>query len=232
MNTLNLSIRVFKATDDLIACENYINQHIRVLASYGITKLSSANTQWKNDPNCYIILFESENKTKIYGGGRIQIKSEHFNLPIEEAVSVVDKNIHSYVKRIGNYKVAEFCGLWNSREVAGYGIGSIILGRIGVAIASQLNLKHLMALCSPATLLNCTRIGFEVIYELGNNGTFYYPKEGLIATALIIKNIDLLEKANPNERNLIYSLREKPIQNSVEAGPKGTMIIDYNIRIS
>ncbi|RYE15335.1 MAG: hypothetical protein EOP34_03640 [Rickettsiales bacterium] len=232
MSSLKLSIRVFKATDDLLSCDNYVDQHLRVLSSYGITKLSSINTQWKYDPNCYIILFESENKTKIYGGGRIQIKSENINLPIEEAISIVDKNIYSYVKEIGNYKIAEFCGLWNSREVAGYGIGSIILGRIGVAISTQLQLQYLIALCSPATLLNCTRIGFEVITELGNNGTFYYPKEDLIATALVIKDINILDKADPNERKLIFDLREKPIQISLESGPKGSMLIDYNIKIN
>ncbi|MEI8280224.1 MAG: hypothetical protein WCG87_10715 [Bacteroidota bacterium] len=204
---------------------------MKVLQAYGVTKVTSANIAWKDDPDTYVIIVESEDGSKIYGGGRIQIRSEQVKLPLEDAIAVLDKKIYKYVDEIGNYHVAEFCGLWNSKEVAGYGIGSIFLGRIGVAIVTQLNLKYLMALCSPATLRNCLKVGFEVIRELGNNGTLYYPKEDLVATALIIKDIVNLPTALPAEREAIFSLRDNPLQFSSEKGPKGELEIIYDIRI-
>ncbi len=225
-------IRAFRAVDDPASCDHYIDGHRRVLEAYGVTKVTSANVEWKDDPDTYVIIVESTDRTKVYGGGRIQVRSAQVKMPLEDAIALLDKRIYEYVDEIGNYNVAEFCGLWNSKEVAGHGIGSIFLGRTGVAIITQLQIKYLMALCSPATLRNCLKVGFEIIRELGNNGTFYYPKEDLLATSLIIKDIVNLPTANPAERDAILKLREKPVQETVEMGPKGELKLFYDIRIN
>jgi len=229
---MKINIRAFRAIDDFDSCESYIDGHRRVLDAYGVSKVTSASDNWRLDPCTYVVIVESDDKTKVYGGGRIQVRSAEVKMPMEGAIAILDSSIYSYVDKIGNNNVAEFCGLWNSKEVAGYGIGSIFLGRIGVAIITQLNLQYLMALCSPATLRNCLKVGFEVIRELGNNGTFYYPKQDLLATALIIKDIHNLPTANPIERDAIFKLREDPVQRALESGPKGEMEINYDIRIN
>jgi hypothetical protein len=223
--------RVFKPLDDKESCERYIEGHRKVLEVYGVTKVTSANTDWKYDPDTFVIIAESEDRSKVYGGGRIQIRTDKVRMPLEDAIAILDDRIYEYVDKIGNYQVAEFCGLWNSKEVAGYGIGSIFLGRVGVSIITQLNLKYLMALCSPATLRNCMKVGFEVITELGNKGTFYYPKEDLVATALIIRDIENLPHADPQEREAIFNLRQLPLQHSHESGPKGELEIIFDIEI-
>lgn len=225
-------IRAYRAVDDPVSCDRYIDGHRRVLEAYGVTKVTSANVDWKYDPDTYVIIVESIDRTKVLGGGRIQIRSSTVKMPLEDAIAILDKRIYAYVDQIGDYNVAEFCGLWNSKEVAGHGIGSIFLGRTGVAIITQLDIKHLMALCSPATLRNCLKVGFEIIRELGNNGTFYYPKEDLLATSLIIKDIINLPTANPDERDAILKLRENPVQESTEIGPKGELKLFYDIRIN
>lgn len=225
-------IRAYRAVDDPVSCERYIDGHRRVLEAYGVTKVTSANVEWKDDPYTYVIIVESLDRTKVLGGGRIQIRSQEVRMPMEDAIAILDTRIYGYVDNIGNYNVAEFCGLWNSKEVAGHGIGSIFLGRTGVAIITQLQIAHLMALCSPATLRNCLKVGFEIIRELGNNGTFYYPKEDLLATSLLIKDIVNLPTANPAERDAIFQLRENPLQETVEMGPKGELRLYYDIRIN
>ena len=224
-------IRAFKSPDDVETSLRYVEGHRKVLESYGVKKVTSASVEWLHDPQTYVVLVESEDGEKIYGGGRIQIRSNEMKMPMEDAIAKIDKGIYQYVDNIGNESIAEFCGLFNSKEVAGYGIGSIFLGRIGVAIATQVNVKYLMALCSPATLRNCARVGFEIIRDLGNNGTFYYPKEGLVATALIIKDIVNLPGANSEERERIFDLRETPNQEAVEKGPKGEMDIIYHTKL-
>jgi hypothetical protein len=203
------------------------------LDAYGVSKVTSASTDWKYDPSTYIIVIsDSNDRSRIYGGARIQIRTESLKMPMEGAIAILDKGIYSYVDQYGDYNVAEFCGLWNSIEVSGYGIGSMLLGRIGVAISNQLNIQCLMALCSPATLRNCIKLGFEKISELGNNGTFYYPKEDLIATALIIKDIHNLPTGESATREAIMNLRQDPVQFAVESGPKGQMEISYDITIN
>lgn len=225
-------IRAYSAPEDVENSLRYIDGHKKVLESYGVKQVTSANHTWLHDPNTYIIIVESEDGDKIYGGGRIQIRTPALKMPMEDAIAKIDPTIYSYVDKLGDPVIAEFCGLFNSKEVAGYGIGSIFLGRIGVAISTQVGVDYLMALCSPATLRNCARVGFEIVRDLGKNGTFYYPKEGLVATALIIKDIHGLPSAMPEERDRIYDLRKNPIQHTFEVGPKGEMDIFWETKIN
>ena len=115
--------------------------------------------------------------------------------------------------------------------MAGYGIGSIYLGRVGVAICSQLKIKKLLALCSPSTLKNCKKVGFEIIYSLGENGKFYYPKEGLIATALEINDLINLPTAFDEDRDYIFALRKNMDLVSNESGPRGSLQINFDLKI-
>jgi hypothetical protein len=224
--------RVFRAVDDSDGCDRYIDGHRRVLEAYGVTKVTSARADWRDDPFTYVIIAESDDQERVFGGCRVQVRSAELKMPMEGAVAVLDKRIYEYVDAIGDYNVAEFCGLWNSKEVAGYGIGSMFLGRVAIAITPLLNLKHLMGLCSPATLRNSQKVGFEILRELGNNGTFYYPKEDLIATALIIKDVINLPLAIEKEREAILNLRHNPVQHSVERGPKGELQTYFDIRVN
>jgi hypothetical protein len=225
-----IRIRAFKVTEDHAACLRYIKGHHLVLESYGVTKVTSLNADWIDDPNTYAIIVESEDGKKVYGGGRIQIKSDTLKMPMEDAIAILDERIYNYTENIGRYQVAEFCGLWNSKEIAGYGIGSIYMGRVGVAVASQLGVK-LMALCSPGTLKNCLKVGFDVIRELGNNGTFYYPKEDLTATALIIHDLNELPFAQPEEKLAIEKIKANLSGTATEKGPKGMMDFIYDLHI-
>ncbi len=229
---LKFVIEAFRAVDNRSACEKYVEGHVRVLKIFGITMITSANVEWFDDPYTYVILVRSENEDKIYGGARIQVAGGEHQLPIEKAVTNFDPGIHKLVNKLAPAGTGELCGLWNSREVAGYGIGSIYLGRVGVALASQLQINSLFALCAPATVKNCMRVGFELETSLGNNGTFYYPKEGLIATAVLLKDTSALTHADPMERECIMDIRKSWKQLKIEEGPKERMFeIDYQLAI-
>lgn len=217
--------------DDVDATEKYIYGHLKVLESYGITKVTSADRSWALNPHVYLILFESMEDFRILGGGRIQLRTENFPLPFELAIRDIDPKIIDYMAGFSDLEVAEYCGLWNSREVAGYGIGSIYLVRVGIAILPQLHLKKLFGLSSPVTLSISKSVGYEVISLLGDNGSFYYPKEGLIATALEINDIEVLTNAQESERDYIFDLRKKINFKTVESGPKGEMELQFELQI-
>ena len=68
-------IRAYKAPDDVETSMRYIEGHRNVLEAYGVKQVTSANHDWLYDPNTYVIIVESENGEKIYGGGRIQLRS-------------------------------------------------------------------------------------------------------------------------------------------------------------
>ena len=194
--------------------------------------ITSAKVKWFDDPDTYVILVESENGDKLFGGARIQVAKGGFALPIEDALTNFDKNIHGFVNDLIPKGTGELCGLWNSREVAGLGVGSIYLGRVGVAVAMQLNINTLYALCAPATVKNCMRVGFLVDERLGDKGTFYYPKEGLVATAVLLNDVPELSTADTAEREKILELRRTPVQLRTELSPREQEIeIDYDLVI-
>ncbi len=232
MSDIKIVIKAFNAPSDKDACRRFVDGHIKVLKIYGITMITSANVEWFDDPDTYVILVESEDGEKVYGGARVQIAGGLYQLPLEKAVAEMDKGVHDIVKEYATTGTAEFCGLWNSREVAGLGIGSMYLGRAAVAITRQLKLTTLFGLCAPATVKNSARVGFEIATFLGNNGTFYYPKEDLIATAVIIKDTENLPTAEPDERAIIQDLRVNLFQHKHELGPKGrTLDVVYDLAI-
>lgn len=228
---MKVNIRVVRAISDPEATEKYIEGHYKVLETYGVTKVTSADRSWVMNPHVYLLLVELGDSCRIVGGGRIQLRSRDYPLPLESAIFEKDTGIVEFMSQFKDFEVAEYCGLWNSKEIAGYGIGSIYLVRIGVALSSFLNLKSLMAFCSPSTVKTAQSVGFKIITTLGEDGKFLYPKEGLIATILEITNVHAIPLANDEEKALIFNLRNNPIQIKIENSRKGELEIHFDLDI-
>jgi hypothetical protein len=119
------------------------------------------------------------------------------------------------------------------------GIGSVFLIRSAVAITTMIGLHSLFALCSPYTTRMAGNYGFKPQREIGNNGTFYYPKMNLLATVVCLPDTEKLPEANEFEKERIYSLRNAPMQSSVEVskradlatGKKDELFITYDLRL-
>ncbi|WP_194777468.1 hypothetical protein [Pararhodonellum marinum] len=228
---MKVKIRVAHAITDTVTTDRYIDGHFKVLESYGVTKVTSADRSWVNNPHVYLIIVESIDGSKIYGGARMQLRTAEFPLPLEGAIYEKDKSIVQFMQKYKDLEAGEFCGLWNSREISGYGIGSIYLIRIGAAISSFLKLKGLMAFCSPYTVKNGQAVGLDIIKSLGDNGSFLYPKEGLVATIMEATDPEVLSQANELEKEYIYSLREQPKQIRQEVSEKGPLEIHFDLNI-
>lgn len=228
-----IKIRVYKATNNLEACKRFSKGHADVLKSYGINKVTSAETDWFYDEKVYMIMVESLLGNKTYGGARLHIKNKNFKLPLENAIGSLDPNINRLIEDNLEYKTGELCGLWNTKLMSGSGL-SILLIRAGVAkaglfVAKKLDLKSLYTLSAPWTIDMVKGIGFEVETSLGKNGTFEYPTPDLLASVLVLKDIETLEKATKIERDGIINLRENPIQTKMENGPKGIIEVEYDL---
>ncbi len=226
-----VEVKVFRADLEPEECTKYVEGHRKVLEAYGVTQVTSANLSWMKEPFTYIILVESKRTGEVLGGGRIQIAGGKTSLPIETAIDQMDPNIFKMVKAEAKNGTGEYCGLWNSKKIAGFGIGSIVLVRVGVAVMSQLNLQSMFAFCSPATVPISKRVGYKEILSLGEDGTFYYPKDDLLATALLLENPEKLEFARPKEREIILDLQKNPNQRVMHYGRKGNMEIEFNLKI-
>lgn len=227
-----IQIRTFRAPDDPEACQKFIIGHKKLLEIFGITQITSNRQDWVDDPSTIVILVEHMETKVVYGGARVQIVSKQFPLPIQTAIGKYDEKIFDLINEdVARGGTCEICGLWNSREVAGMGIGSYILSRVGVAIAKQLPVVSLFVLCAPITVKMGLRLGCTVERTLGNEGLFYYPKDDLVATVMRMKNIDDLSLATEVEREKILALRAQPQQTILEKGPKGEYLVKYDLLI-
>ena len=214
-----IQIRAFRAISDPETCLKFIAGHRKVLSIYGIENITTNTDDWMFNPSIFVIVVETLDGEKLYGGARIQVADGIHPLPIEEATGKMDPAIYEIVRQKARNGAGELSGLWNSREVAGFGIGSLFPSRVAVALASQIGINTMFSLCSPTTVRFKDWIGGALLTEVGNKGTFYYPKIDLIATALYSDDLINLSAAHPREKEKIFYLRANPEHIAREKSP-------------
>jgi hypothetical protein len=204
----DIRIRAFRAPEDIETCKKFIAGHRRVLEIYGISNITTNTEQWVNSRSIFVVVVETMDGEKLYGGARVQVADGITPLPIEVATGKMDPTIYEIVRDCAQYGTGELSGLWNSKEVAGLGIGSIFPSIVSVVIAEQIGLTSMFSLCSPTTVRFNQWIGSRVLEKVGNDGTFYYPKLDLIATAVFLEDVTTLKDAHPREREKMLFLRK------------------------
>ncbi|MDB5005227.1 MAG: hypothetical protein JWQ34_3452 [Mucilaginibacter sp.] len=224
-------LRAFRAIDEPETCALFIEGHTKVLTSIGVTKVSYSKNKWVNNPAVFVMVVESLDRKRVFGGARVHVSGGTEFLPIEMATGAIDPEIYNLVWKFAKYGTGELCGLWNSREIAGYGVGSIFLIRAAVVIAHQIGLQSLFALCAPYTVKPVQTVGMELEDSIGNNGTFYYPKLDLIATAMLLKDVPELTKAHPEEKAAIIKVRENLNTVRTEELRGKKIVIHYEAKI-
>ena len=226
--TTDIRIRAFRATEDPETCLKFIEGHRRVLTIYGIENITTNTDVWMYNPAIFVIVVESLDRKKLFGGARVQAADGVTPLPIEEATGDMDSKIYEVVKHYARHGTAELSGLWNSKEVAGLGIGSLFPTRCSGVISEQIGITSMFSLCSPTTVRFNEWLGSELLVEVGNNGTFYYPKIDLLASACILKDTITLEKAHIRERKRIFFLRQNPHCIKVEKSPFKNLYVNVH----
>jgi hypothetical protein len=214
-----IQIRAFRAVDDPATCEKFIAGHRKVLSIYGIENITTNTDDWMLNPSIFVIVVETMDGEKLYGGARIQVADGIHPLPIEDATGKMDPRIYEVVRKYAENGAGELSGLWNSREVAGFGIGSLFPSRVAIALANQIGINAMFSLCSPTTVRFKDWIGGHLMVNIGNKGTFYYPKIDLIATALYSDDLINLSAAHPREKEKIFYLRAHPEHVAREKSP-------------
>lgn len=224
-------LRAFRAIDDPVTCALFVEGHTHVLTSIGVTKVTSSKNGWTENPAAFVIVVESLDGKKVYGGARVHVAGGSEPLPIESATGAMDTGIFDLVWKHAQHGTGELCGLWNSREIAGYGIGSIFLIRAAAAISFQIGIQSLFALCAPYTIPPGVAVGMEIETSIGKEGTFYYPKLDLVATTMILKDVPELSKAYEEDKTAIMKIRENLNITRLEILRRKEITIHYEIEI-
>ena len=63
-------------------------------------------------------------------------------------------------------------------------------------------------MCSLHLIKPVICVGMELENSIGKNGTFYYPKLDLIATVMLLKDVPELSKADAEDKEAIFKIRE------------------------
>jgi len=229
--TPEVRLRAFRAVDEPHTCEMFIKGHTDVLTSIGVTKVTSSKNGWATNPAVFVIIVESLDGQKVYGGARVHVSGGTELLPIEQATGKMDAGIYELVWKHAQEGTGEICGLWNSNELAGYGIGTPLLIRTLIAISTQIGLKSLFALCAPYTVKPVVNCGMVLVDSIGNSGTFYYPKLDLVATAMVLNDVLELSKAREDDRLKIFEMRTHPGNLKINELKNREIIIDFQLNI-
>jgi len=224
-------LRAYRAIDEPETCELFIKGHTEVLTSIGVTKVTSSKNGWAKNPAVFVIIVESIDGKKVYGGARVHVAGGSEPLPIEQATGTMDPGIFELVWNFSKRGTGEICGLWNSQELAGYGIGTPLLIRTLIAISSQIGLQSLFALCAPYTVKPVVNCGMVLVDNIGNHGTFYYPKLDLVATAMILKDVSDLSRAVEEDKLAILQMRANPDNLKIHELKKKEITIDFELVI-
>ncbi len=203
----DIRIRAFRATEDVETCEKYVEGHKKILENHGIFNISSSNYFWTKLDSVFVIVVESLDGSKLFGGARLHLSDGKNKFPIEDAVADLDNKILDFVKYYSRVGAAELAGVWNSVEVAGYGIGSFLPALVAVVLLDQLQIPVLFSLCSPTTVRFKDWIGATELISVGNRGTFYYPKIDLLATVLYCDDSINMPFTFPRQKQKILFLR-------------------------
>lgn len=183
--------------------------HRHVLEIFGITQITSAKSDWMDNPDVYVMLVTDADTGKALGGGRVHIANRKTPLPVETAIGYMDKKIYQMIDDYTDAGTGEVAGVWNSFEVGGLGIGSLHLSTACVAYGTFLGLTTLFGLAAPATYRNVYNGGFRPVEALGNKGRFYYPKDDMIATVMFNHDIENLPLTQEPQKTIAFNMRKQ-----------------------
>jgi hypothetical protein len=203
-----ITIRAFKATEEMETCLQFLEGHRKVLEEFNLANISTNTPKWINHEGSYVVIAEYNNE--IIGGARMQLVDDKMLLPVQEAVAHFDPKINDLVKdKNNNGGACELCGLWNARTLPpNLGLTRLV-SIAAVSLAEQLNIKNIFAICAGYTLYPAIRMGMVVQKNVGNNGEFIYPNSNFRARVLCMDGLTL-ETSNEEFRNEINNLKLNP----------------------
>src|SRR6201985_1501063 len=92
-----IRLRAFRAIDEPETCALFIEGHTHVLTNIGVTKVSYSKNEWVNNPAVFVLVVESLDGKKVFGGARVHVAGGTEPPPIEQATGAMDSSIHKLV---------------------------------------------------------------------------------------------------------------------------------------
>jgi hypothetical protein len=210
-----VTIHAFRATDSPELCADYIAEHRKVLEDFGVLQIVGGDHSWMSDPDC-IVLMATHRDLGHVGGIRIERATRSKPLPMERTIAPMDPTIHDAIAGYMESGYGEICGLWNANRFAGKGI-PLLLSMAAVAVSQQVGVHALSCFVAHYTLRHALKVGFQILEDVGEGGSFNFPMPRIKSFAMVIPDTILLESAPNSFRQRILSLRCRPAQERIES---------------
>ncbi len=231
MTMASIELHAFRAPERPDLCGEFLHEHRQVLADFGISKVSSNTNEWTTDPDC-IVIVALHRELGMVGGIRLQRSREGQLLPMERSLLEKAPSITEEIAALRPYGVGEVCGLWNANRFAGYGV-PVLLSHAVTAVSLPAAMKRMVCLVAHYTERHPRTNGFVRMGSIGEGGCFpHYPIETHTAIAMVNPDTTLLPNANEKHRQVLFSLRLRPMQVREEAPAGKAMEVYYNLCLS
>lgn len=208
---LDFILSVHRACDNYSLCENFVLGHRQLLAVNDVD-LGPIDTSWFVSSNVYLLVVKRVGSEEILGGAKIVISDKDGNLPLLKLLDEDYPELKDYLKEYEEDGLVEISGLWNSRSVAGLGLGSEHLIRTSIAICGLLDISTVITFCSPFVTRFAELYGFTPMAKFGQNGSIPFPDNRWMSTINVLLDPLEMSKANDIEKELILELRGNPLQ--------------------
>lgn len=208
---LDFILSLHRAADDYLLCENFVQGHRQLLAMNDVD-LGPIDTSWFNSEDVFLLVVRRAYDKEILGGAKLVIFDGRNNLPLLKLLNDDYPELFGFLSDYAEKGLVEISGLWNSRSVAGLGLGSEQLIRTSIAICGLLNIETVVTFCSPFVTRFAELYGFTPLSQFGENGSIPFPDNRWMSTINILTDPRIMSKADSAEKSIIFALRGNPIQ--------------------
>lgn len=216
-----ITIRAFRATDEPDKCDEFLREHTKVLTDLGVISVIAPDDSWTRDPNTIVFVAEHR-ELGMVAGIRLEKAQPELPLRMETCIRPMEPGITKILHALNQGGNAELCGLWNAHRFAGRGIPMLLIDA-AIACSTQLELNSVVTFIAEYVAPYASRVGFEVIDEIGDHGQLVYPIPTIKTWAMVMNDTLCLGNIEPKVRKDLISLRVRPRQYRVEK-PKGVEI--------
>lgn len=208
---LDFILSLHRASDDFELCREFVNGHRQLLAINDVD-LGPIDTSWFSSSRVYLLIVKRAQNKEILGGAKLVVFDGIDNLPLLKLLQDDYPELLNYMKVYSDKGLVEISGLWNSRSVAGLGLGSEQLIRTSIAICGLLEIETVVTFCSPFVTRFAELYGFVPLAKFGNNGSIPFPDDRWMSTINILEDPEKMSLADIEEKNIIFELRSYPNQ--------------------
>lgn len=230
LQELDFTLSLHRASDNYEVCENFVRGH-RQLLEVNDVDLGPIDTSWFDSPNVYLLVVKRHSSSEILGGSKMVIFDEKNNLPLLNLLSEDYPELLGYLQEYSEHGLVEISGLWNSRSVAGLGLGSEQLIRTSIAICGLLEIGTVITFCSPFVTRFAELYGFVPLAQFGQNGSIPFPDNRWMSTINVLDDPKIMSRANDNEKEIIFDLRKKPNQIKKFNARGKELVINFELKL-